>query len=95
MRIISLKIAKQCIERHPDAKKALERWYAIFSGNDFRNIAEIKSLLPHADYVEGKYVFNICGNRYRLIAEIYFRSNTARIVSLLTHSQQDKDKWKR
>ena len=40
-------------------------------------------------------VFNISGNRYRLVTEIYFEDQTILIRHLLTHAEYDKDDWKK
>lgn len=60
-------------EGHGDAKNALERWYSIAEEADWRNLSDIKVDFPATDYVGNQhYVFNISGNKYRLVVVVKF-----------------------
>ena len=48
-----------------------------------------------ADYVDPFMVFNIGGNKYRLIAVIHYNRRKVYIRQVLTHAEYDRDKWKR
>ena len=49
---------------------------------------------PHADIVGERTVFNIGGNKYRLIARVNYRTQKVFILAVLTHVDYDKDAWK-
>ena len=77
-------------ERHPDSKNALLRWYKIVQKNDFASFNELRRTFPSADVI----VFNIGGNKVRLIASIHFNRYKIYIRHILTHAEYDKGKWK-
>lgn len=75
MRIVSQKKLKEFYETpgREDAKIALERWYHFTLEAKWKNLAEMKADFPSVDYVGNQhYVFNIRGNKYRLIVVIKF-----------------------
>ena len=75
MRIISHRKLKEFYETpgREDSKVALERWYQIAEEAEWRNFSDIRTDFPDADYVGNQhYVFNIRGNRYRLVVVIKF-----------------------
>jgi mRNA interferase HigB len=63
-------------------------------GQRFSNFAELKTLFSSADQVANKTVFNIGGNKYRLIAAIHYNRNRVYIRAILTHREYDKGNWK-
>jgi len=81
--------------RYPDAEAALDTWYRTARRAAWRNLAEIRETYPHADYVAPHTVFNIRGNNYRLIAEIFYDDQTLLVRHVLTHTQYDEGEWKK
>lgn len=79
---------------HPDAVSALDHWYRIMKHTDFNSIVELRQAFPHADIVGNLIVFNIGGNKARLIAAIHFNTKRVFIRHVLTHIEYDKGKWK-
>ena len=77
-------------QKHPNVRSALEYWYELISGRSFRSIAELREVFPHADRVDGWTVFNIGGNKARLIAFIHYGRQTVSIDRVLTHSEYDR-----
>lgn len=76
---------------HEDAQTALERWYGIASHAEWKNLAEIKADFPATDYVGNQhYVFNIRGNKYRLVVVVKFTIGHIFIRFVGTHSEYDK-----
>jgi len=58
---------------NPYAIKSLNHWYIIVNGSNWQNIAEMKYTFNNVDYVgNDRYVFNIKGNKYRLVAMFFF-----------------------
>ena len=78
-------------QEHPDAKNAVEYWYDVTEKSDWSNINDVKGTFNSADYVgNDRIVFNIKGNKYRLVALTIFRTRTIFIRFLGTHSEYDK-----
>ena len=94
MHIISRKTLRQFWQKYPDSKTALIRWFKLINLASFQTFAELRLVFPSADLVGDLIVFNICGNKYRLIASIHFNRQKVYIRYILTHSEYDKDKWK-
>jgi len=95
MHIITKRALKAFYIQHPDAKNHLLRWFRILSKTDFANISELRSSFSNSvDSVGNKTVFNIGGNKYRLIASIHFNRKKVYIRRILTHVEYDKGAWK-
>ena len=92
MRIVSHRRLKEFYEApgHEDAKVPLERWYEIVEEAEWKNFAEVRSLFPSADFVGNQhYVFNIGGNKYRLVVVIKFIMGYVFIRWVGPHSEYD------
>ncbi len=95
MHIISRKALRQFGENHPNSQNPLSRWYKIVSNSEFGGFNELRTAFPSADKVGDLVVFNIGGNKYRLIASIHFNRNKVYVRHVLTHSEYDRGAWKR
>jgi len=95
MRVISRKPLRQFWEQHPDSEMPLARWFKIMEQTDFKNVAELRAVFPTADLVDQWIVFNIGGNRVRLIVSAHFNRNRIYIRRVLTHREYDKGSWKK
>ena len=95
MHIITRKRIKEFIEKYPDSQSSLETWYQIVRHADYDTFNELKQHFSSADYVDGYVVFNISGNKYRLIAAVHFNRKRIYIRNILTHPEYDRNKWRR
>lgn len=94
MNVISYKRIHQFSSAHRDAEIPLRAWYTTAKRANWQNFAELKQVYPSADLVGRYTVFNIKGNKYRLIARIVYRSQTLFVVKILTHEEYDLGRWK-
>lgn len=91
MRIIALSTLKKFWRKHPDSKEPLKAWYAVTYAADWKNPAEVKKAYGNASILpDGRVVFNIAGNKYRLIAWINYPYRVLYIRFIGTHVQYDK-----
>jgi mRNA interferase HigB len=91
MVIISKAILKEFAQKHPDAEIGLEKWYNDTKSASWKNFAEAKKTFNTVDGVgNDRYVFDIKGNQYRLIALIIFKVRTVFILFVGTHKEYDK-----
>ncbi|MBD2384354.1 type II toxin-antitoxin system HigB family toxin [Cylindrospermum sp. FACHB-282] len=95
MKIIGIEYLSEFGQVHPDAEVPLDVWHQIAEKAEWKHIIDVREVYPHADFVEGYTVFNIGGNKYRLIAKITYIAKTIKIESVLTHSDYDEGKWKK
>lgn len=94
MHLITRKTLRTFWQQHPDSKTALERWSQIIERNNFDSFTQLRATFPNADLVGKLTVFNIGGNKYRLIAAIHFNRHKVYIRHILTHTEYDQDNWK-
>lgn len=77
--------------KHPDMIEALNHWYSIAKEQDWGNLADVRSTFNSVDFVgNDRFVFNIRGNRYRLVAMIFFDIRTVFIRFIGTHAEYDE-----
>ncbi len=91
MVIISKTILADFAKIHASAAEPLNSWYDITRRADWKSFADIKTTFNSIDAVgNDRYVFNIKGNKYRLVALIHFDIRTIYIRFIGTHSEYDK-----
>ncbi len=94
MHIISKPRLREFWTQHSDAEIPLLNWYKQTGKADWKNLAETRELFPHADSIGECTIFNIGGNKYRLITKINYKKKIVYVRFVLTHFEYDKDKWK-
>ncbi len=94
MHIISRKALRQFWEEVPDSASALQRWYRIVNETEYRSFVELRQTFPSADKVGDLIVFNIGGNKIRLIASIHFNRGKVYVRHVLIHEEYDRGTWK-
>jgi mRNA interferase HigB len=91
MRVIAKKILREYWEKQTDSKEQLKTWYKEASKAIWTSPNEIKSQYPKASILKsGRVVFNICGNRYRLVVQINYLRQWVFIRFIGTHNDYDK-----
>jgi mRNA interferase HigB len=91
MHIISCKILRQFWQKYPDSETALIRWFKLMNLAKFQSFEELRAVFPSADLFDNLIVFNIGGNKYRLITSVHFNCQKIYIRHILTHSEYDKN----
>jgi len=94
MHIISRKMLVDFWEKHPESKETLTRWHRIVERSTFASFTELRQAFPSADMVGRYTVFNIGGNKARLIASIHYDRSKVYVRHVLTHQEYDLGKWK-
>jgi mRNA interferase HigB len=83
-------ILKYC-EKYPSANTALEQWYYEFRRFDFKHFNDLKAIYPGASILtNGRVIFNIKGNEFRLIVRINFFAKALYIIWFGTHKEYNK-----
>lgn len=94
MHVISYKRIREFVAIHRDSKSSLSAWFKIANKANWQNFAELRKVYSSADLVGRYTVFNIAGNKYRLIGRVVYRSQTLFVVAIMTHEEYDLGKWK-
>ncbi len=91
MIIANKELLDDFVQLHANAAKPLNRWVEQVQGVQWTSHADIKKMFPSADYVKnGRYVFNIGGNNYRVVAVVIFIGGVMNIRFVGTHGEYDK-----
>jgi len=94
MHVITRRRLNEFVERFPETNKALASWYRQMKRAQFVSIEEVRTIFPSADKVGKLTVFNIGGNKVRLVAAIHYNRKKVYIRAVLTHAEYDAGKWK-
>ena len=94
MHVITRKRLNEFAEKHANTKSGLAHWYRVLKKSHFANFAALRNAFPQADQVGGLTVFNIGGNKVRLIAAIHYNRQKVYVRAVLTHAEYDAGKWK-
>jgi mRNA interferase HigB len=99
MRIITRKRLRDFAQRYPDAAEPLQKWHDLVREAEWESLQDVRRVYPHADAVtvasgSTVTVFNIGGNKYRLIAAIHYNTQRVYVLRLLAHADYSKDFWK-
>jgi mRNA interferase HigB len=100
MHVIAAKTIKEFSRRHEDAAGWLADWIVTVEAAEWGSIADVRRVYPHADAVNvasgrSVIVFNVRGNRYRLITAIHFNRGKVYTLKFLSHAEYDRNQWKR
>lgn len=91
MRVIALKRLREHWERpgRGDSEQPLKSWYALVRQASWEHFAEVRTQFGSASAVGERVVFNIAGNKYRLVAYISYAFYTVYIRFIGTHAEYD------
>lgn len=93
MRVISHRPLREFAERYPHARIALQTWRKHIESRSLANFSDLRNTFRSVDLVRERIVFDIRGNRYRLITFINFARQECYIKAVLTHNEYDKKHW--
>lgn len=94
MHIITRKRLIEFARIHPDARAPLNAWFTIVRKTDYTFFTDLRLTFPSADQVGRFTVFNIGGNKFRLIAAIHYNRKKIYIRHVLTHAEYDRGAWR-
>jgi len=90
MRIIARRTLRNFWEVHPDAEEPLRAWYTYVRQADWHTPNDVRSVFRTASFVgNDRVVFNIKGNRYRLVVVVVYRHHAVYIRFIGTHREYD------
>ena len=93
MHIISKKALIDFWEKHKDSEDPLKTWFKIIKATRYAGYSDLRATFGSIDKVGDKIVFNIGGNKYRLIAVIHFNDGRVYVRRVMTHREYDKEEW--
>jgi len=91
VRVISNKALVDFAATHEKSSKPLQAWRKLIESSDFENFAQLKALMNATDRVGDFYVFDIGGNKFRVVAAIHFDGQRLYVRHVFTH--QEYEQW--
>lgn len=80
--------------QHRDSKGPLLAWYKIIAKTDFASFSALRTTFPSADKVQHLTIFNVGGNKYRLLVAVHYNRKKVYVRHIMTHAEYDKGVWK-
>ncbi|NEO84254.1 MAG: type II toxin-antitoxin system HigB family toxin [Spirulina sp. SIO3F2] len=94
MHLIAIRNLRRDASKYPDLMPVVEAWYKVVQAAQWQNLEDVRRIFSSAEAVGNFTVFNLKGNRYRLIVGLDYERQMIFYKYLLTHAEYDKDKWK-
>jgi mRNA interferase HigB len=94
MKVISLKRIREASKAHSEWGASLQAWYKITKKAKWGSFQEVTQTFNSADSVGTCVVFNVGGNKCRLISYIRFSAKKLYVLHILSHAEYDEEGWK-
>lgn len=92
MKLIGRDILSDFGKKHAEVRDQIEAWTSEIETAEWQTPLELRERYPRATYIkEGRWVFDIKGNEYRIDARVNFQYQIVRVLRMGTHA--DYDKW--
>jgi len=90
MRVISRRALREFWEKHRAAEEPMAVWFRLMDSCNFNDLSAVKRVFGTADYVAPYTVFNVGGNKYRVITSIHYNRRRVFIRDVFTHPEYDR-----
>ncbi len=94
MHVITKRRIIEAKHKYRNCVAALDGWFRVIEKNTFTSFSDLKKTFNSVDKVGDLFVFDIGGNKLRLIASIHFNRQKLYIRHILTHKEYDDGKWR-
>lgn len=95
MKVHGLERLEEFRRKHSDAQAPLSSWVEVIQNNAYQSLARLKETFSSVDYDKPYTIFNIGGNKYRLMAIVDYTIQVVLIYQVMTHAEYDKWNKKR
>jgi mRNA interferase HigB len=93
MTVYGESLIRRFAKKHADSRKPIARFLALVHAAQWQHFEDLKQTFASADYVPGNTViFDIGGNKYRIVARVDFQDQAVRIAGVMTHEEYDREK---
>jgi mRNA interferase HigB len=94
MHVISRKRLNEFSDKHPETRNSLAQWYRLMKKKNYSSFEDLRESFASADRIGKLTVFDIGGNKIRLIAAIHYNRKRIYIREVLTHAEYDRSRWR-
>ena len=95
VKLIGRDLIQRFARKHPDSRSSLKSWTQAMESNSFKHFVELKKTFGSADQVKPHTVFDVSGNKYRLIAVVDYALQSVSIECVLTHAEYSEGRWRK
>jgi mRNA interferase HigB len=95
VRVISRKALREFADAHKEARVPLDDWYRTAKRSWWTSLVDVRKTYPHADSVGEFTIFNVGGNKYRLVTHIHCRTGKIYVRHMMTHPEYSRRDWKK
>ena len=95
MELIDYELVEEFAKKHARSRSSLNMWRETTIAVRWKNFDDVKKTFRATDLYGDCVIFDIGGNKYRLIAKIEYEDEQVSINKVMTYAEYDKDKWKR
>lgn len=81
-------------QKHPAARNALAKWESVVRAASWKNFVELKATFSTASYVDGRTIFNVGGNKYRVMTVVQYALELVSVTDVETHPDYSRGRWK-
>jgi mRNA interferase HigB len=93
LRVLGIEVLDKAKKSHRDLASAVATWLTLVREARWKSLNDVRLTWRNTDCVKGKTIFNIKGNRYRLIAIVNYESQAIIVTMLITHAEYSKGEW--
>ena len=90
MHIISRRALRDFWTVHPESKAPLAAWFRVLARSEFVDFNALRRTFASADYVAPFTIFNVAGNRYRVVTVVHYNRRKTYVRLVLTHTEYDR-----
>ena len=95
MNVINRTALRSLMKSHPEVAGAMDAWWRAVKAARWKHIEECRGSFSRADQVGRCLIFDILGNKYRLITVVSWRNQRIYIKEILTHREYERNLWKK
>ena len=93
--MLGLNVIEGFKAKHSSSRSPLEQWVKTLRSSGPKHFVALKQTFGHADFVAPDTVFDVKGNKFRVIARVSYALQVVTIISVLTHAEYDEGGWKK
>jgi mRNA interferase HigB len=90
VRVLGIEVLKKAIRGHRDLAAPIATWLSVAKDARWNSLNELRRTWRNTDCVKGQTIFNVKGNKYRLLATVNYQSQTIVVRAVLTHDEYSK-----
>lgn len=93
MRVLGIEVLDKAVRAHRELARPVAAWLTIARDANWKSLNELRQTWRNTDCAKGQTIFNVKGNKYRLIAFVNYSSQTIIVKHLITHAEYSEREW--